>query len=96
MFIHEPRNHARRVPRKCPGCLTGDCPPNAILCRRCWRTVPEEISQWLRRANDRDARVAAVRRILEWIGGGSRNQKAEIRKQKAESRNRADAEGRAS
>jgi len=62
------RNHVRREARKCPGCRKGECARAAILCRKCFRSVPVEISQWLGRAENESARVAAVKMILAWIG----------------------------
>ena len=62
------RNHVRREARKCPGCRKGECSRAAILCRKCFRSVPDEISQWLGRAESEGARVAAVKMILSWIG----------------------------
>lgn len=58
--------HPPRRLRRCPGC-SGERAAAAVLCLKCWRAVPPEISQWLGRGETLEARVAAVRRILGWV-----------------------------
>lgn len=54
----------RPTDKPCPGCKTGQRTARQVCCRSCWKKVPMDLKRDLEAAHYRDARVAAVRRII--------------------------------